>query len=449
MAGTSFRGASRCLDGLAELDVSAKQVERVVRRIGSERTQQRDQEVEAFLRRPLTEKAQAPPGVTPPALAVVMADGGRLQILNRSRESDDATAAGPSPDDEPSADESAAPQRSADDEASALADVPATAADQPPVLPSVAAADDLPSGAAASKSRHWKEDRVGLLLSMSSPAGQADLCPDIPQHFIDPRRIEKLTRELKAKTRASATPAAESATAPAELTAADEPTWEPPQVKARKVVASRRPWKEFGPILAAAAWSLGFFAAARQAFVGDGSAHHWGVWRRHFATFVPILDLIHAIAYVYAAAMAGRSHAAGWPVYVRWMQWVWQGEVQQVIEEVKQRQPEVGVPTKEAKEGSPAVVLKEALTFLVNHQGQMKYPAYRRQGLPITSSHVESEIKRINQRVKGTEKFWSEDGAEWILQLRADYLSDDKPMQAFWEQRQAEETGQRRYRKRQ
>jgi hypothetical protein len=284
---------------------------------------------------------------------------------------------------------------------------------------------------------------------MSSPAGQADPCPGLPQHFLDPARVEKLARELKAKARARATPAAEPAPAQAEPGAADEPTWEPPTVKARKVVASRRPWQGFGPILAAAAWSLGFFAGARQAFVGDGSAHHWGVWRRHFATFVPILDLIHAISYGYAAAMAGRSRAEGWPVYGRWMRWVWQGEVRQVIEGVKQRQQEVGVPSPEDPEGSPAAVLQEALTFLVNHQGQMKYPEYRRQGLPITSSHVESEIKRINQRVKGTEKFWSEDGAEWILQLRADYLSDDRPIDAFWEKRQAEETGQRRYRMRQ
>lgn len=36
---------------------------------------------------------------------------------------------------------------------------------------------------------------------------------------------------------------------------------------------------------------------------------------------------------------------------------------------------------------------------------------------------VESAIKRINRRVKGSEKFWSEPGAEAILQLRADYLT--------------------------
>jgi hypothetical protein len=47
--------------------------------------------------------------------------------------------------------------------------------------------------------------------------------------------------------------------------------------------------------------------------------------------------------------------------------------------------------------------------------------------------------------VKGTEKFWPEGGAEAILQLRADLLSDDQPLDAFWERRQAQAAGQRRY----
>ena len=42
------------------------------------------------------------------------------------------------------------------------------------------------------------------------------------------------------------------------------------------------------------------------------------------------------------------------------------------------------------------------------------------------TSAVESVIKLINQRVKGSEKFWSEPGAEAILQLRADYLSETR-----------------------
>lgn len=54
-------------------------------------------------------------------------------------------------------------------------------------------------------------------------------------------------------------------------------------------------------------------------------------------------------------------------------------------------------------------------------------------------------MKQINQRVKGTEKFWTEAGAEALLQLRADILSEDRPLDDFWKRRQDSETGQCRY----
>ena len=75
----------------------------------------------------------------------------------------------------------------------------------------------------------------------------------------------------------------------------------------------------------------------------------------------------------------------------------------------------------------------------------MRYAEYRRDGLPITSCHVESTIKRVNRRVKGTEKFWSPVGAEAILQLRADLLSDTDPLDAFWVRRATQATGFRRH----
>ena len=95
----------------------------------------------------------------------------------------------------------------------------------------------------------------------------------------------------------------------------------------------------------------------------------------------------------------------------------------------------------------PRRLVAEALTYLQNHRGKMRYDEYRRQGLPITSSHMESLMKQINQRVKGTEKFWCGNGAEAILQLRADHLSDAQPLDAFWERRQSGQTGQRRHRR--
>ena len=46
--------------------------------------------------------------------------------------------------------------------------------------------------------------------------------------------------------------------------------------------------------------------------MGDGSANNWKLQRRFFGSFVPILDFIHALSYVFAAALAGRRFAAGW-----------------------------------------------------------------------------------------------------------------------------------------
>ncbi|MFA6445582.1 MAG: hypothetical protein WCV99_24870 [Sterolibacterium sp.] len=66
------------------------------------------------------------------------------------------------------------------------------------------------------------------------------------------------------------------------------------------------------------AYQRGFPGAARKAFVADGSDANWGVWRRHFSDYVPILDFIHAPTYVYAAAMAGHALKEGWRAYRAW-----------------------------------------------------------------------------------------------------------------------------------
>ena len=86
--------------------------------------------------------------------------------------------------------------------------------------------------------------------------------------------------------------------------------------------------------------------------------------------------------------------------------------------------------------------------YLENNKERMKYDEYRKKGLPIVSSLVESMVKQISRRVKGTEKFWTDEGAEAILQLRADYLSDGDVMAQFWQRLQARATGQRSYRPR-
>ncbi len=408
----SFAEGSELLGRLAELSVSAKQVERLTRRIGAERVAERGAEVAAYQALPLVEKFAAPAGVTPPEVAVIMADGGRLQILDRSQ---------PPP-----------PESS----------LPAAEAGAGAVLAAGEAWDEekVPHG-------HWREDKVGLLLTMHSQVSATDPCPAIPPSFVDATRIPELVRELSRQAKQ----AEGAATAAAEAERAgepprEEPVYQPPQVGRRQVLASRLRWPAFAPVLAAAAWLWGFQGAARKAFVGDGSANHWRLQRRFFGSFVPILDFIHALSCVYAAATAGRPRAEGWACYRRWIAWTWQGQVRRVIAAVAERQAELGLPEKDEAETSPRQVVARALTYLQNQHDKMRYDEYRRQGLPITSSLMESVVKQVNRRVKGTEKFWSEDGAEALLQLRADQLSDDQPLDAFWQRRQEAATGQRRYR---
>lgn len=392
----SFEQGKQSLKELAEVDVSTKQVERLTRQIGGERVSERDAAVAAFEALPLADKHQTPAEVTSPEVAVVMVDGGRLQIRERDRDT--------------------------------------------------AAADDEPVPPGRERGKYWREDKAALLLTVASETSAQDPCPQIPETFVDPTRIVKLAREIHtvpAGLDGVAEPAAQETTAD-EMEKAD---YEAPTITRRQVVASRRRWPDFALLVAQAARTAGLLGSARRAFVADGSDNNWAIQRRFFGSWTAIIDFIHVLSYVFAAATAGRKFAEGWPVYVRWITWLWQGQPEQILAELAHRQGELGAPQADDAETHPRRLVAEALTYLQNHKDKMRYDAYRRQGLPITSSHMESLMKQINQRVKGTEKFWCEAGAEPILQLRADLLSDDRPLDAFWERRQARETGQRRCRR--
>jgi hypothetical protein len=195
-----------------------------------------------------------------------------------------------------------------------------------------------------------------------------------------------------------------------------------PEVVHRGVVATAQEVAVFGPQLATAAYERGFHAAPRKAFVADGSETNWGVWRKHFSHYTPIVDFVHALMYVYAAAMAGETSAGAWQRYRQWAQWLWGGAVDTLLTALADRQQELGLPTPD-EQGTPRAQVAESLRYLTNQRGRMKYDQYRCAGLPITSTLVESTIKQINRRVKGTEKFWS-GGIEPMLTLIAKHLSE-------------------------
>jgi hypothetical protein len=372
---------------------------------------ERDAEVSTYQAKPLTERKGVPEGVQAPAVAVVGIDGGRLQIFERVPKGQEAKAV--TEPEEEIQDDVAVPEPEAQ----------------------------------AKKPMHWREDKVGLLMTMTSESQATDPCSEIPESFVNPHWIPELAKQMGKRSPSKEGDNLDKPPPPVPKENEKKREWESPEIVTKQLVATRRPWANFGPMVAAQAWSLGYFGATRRAFLGDGAENNWTLWRNHFSSFVPILDFIHALTYVFHSALAGRPFAEGWEVYQRWIRWVWAGDVEQVIAELATRQAELGTPAGDGKETSPAKIVSRALGYLQNHKDRMRYAEYRCQGLPIVSSYVESAVNQFNDRVKGTEKFWREAGAEEMLQLRADYLSDGEPMAHFWQRRQTEESGQSRYRK--
>lgn len=266
---------------------------------------------------------------------------------------------------------------------------------------------------------HWRETKNALFMRMTGVAFEADPHPDLPECFQDRRYMKKLLSGL----------ADEGDFEPEAVTGgskSDLRSWRPERLF-RTCLSSLCDSNSFGRMMEAEADSRGFFKVAKRAFVGDGLQYNWTIRQRHFPTFTPILDFPHAIEHIYetARALHGKGDCA-WELYVRWITECWQGRAASVLQEMQREQSQRGEPPKDCEDKDPRKVLAETITYLRNNLSRMDYPSYRREGLPLTSAHMESLVKEIGYRVKGTEKFWNDgQSAESILQIRAAALCDD------------------------
>jgi hypothetical protein len=281
-----------------------------------------------------------------------------------------------------------------------------------------------------------KEDKIAFLLSMRSEAHPEDPQPEPPPAFRDHPRVARLVRQIKAQSAPPAHAAAVAEPAAAEPLHASRRRRQPERL-VRTCVASMNRSDAFGPLVAAEAQTRAFFDAPRQAFVGDGQHYNWSIQRAYFPHFEPIADFLHLLCYLYPAAWAVQPEAAAhWQHYVTWMTACWQGRVTEVVAELAVWQERLGRPPPEAEALDPRQLVQEALTYLTNNAPRMDYPRYRRQGLPVTSSWVESLVGEFNARVKGWDKGWNRGaGVEAILQVRAAVLSEDNRLARYFAER--------------
>lgn len=369
----SFARAELALEKIGGVAVSANTVQRVVGAVGGELAARRDAEPNG-LAAALAQRPEAPP-----ELAVVECDGGRI----RTRE----------------------PGRGRGVHVSG---------------------------------EGWRETKNACLVRALRKTFADDPQPEPPACFSDPKHAAKI-----AETEAFSVAAPRAVEMPGEETLADSSgipmvekgrdDWRPKRL-VRTVVSSMKSARDFGRQMAKEAKQRRFFEATAKVFLGDGLPWNWTIWKEHFRDFTPVLDFIHPLSYLFLAAKTVHpsSDEDGWSQYLAWMRGCWQGEVGQVLEELRVWQDKLGEPSPDAPDCDPRKIIAGTVTYLENNRLRMNYPEYRKMGLPVTTAWMESLVKEVNYRVKGTEMFWNHpEGAEAILQVRAAALSDDDRLSKY------------------
>jgi hypothetical protein len=388
---SSYAEASEQLKVLGDISLGEKRVTRIVQRVGQERVAQREQQLKEFEELPLPQQRSAPPGVQQASwnnrVAAVFLDGGRAQLR----------------------DERWGQER-------------------------------LPG---EKKPRWWRESKLSVLATLSSSEQAQDPFPEPPECLLDPLWLVPRLNEIKA-AKGGESAAEQIDEALQENPATDSENeesrgrWSPPPL-VRSVVGTFEPYDYLGRLTKAEAYRRGFAAADRKAFVADGLNHNWRLQQEYFSDWVAIADLLHALSYVYQAAKASTADMEEcWRRCQSWITLTWKGKVSRVIEEIDELLACGGDPDDQEK-------LTESRRYLHNNRNRMRYDEYRRRGLPITTAIMESTVKRINRRIKGTEKFWGPT-AEPQLQLCTDSLSETRPFEEYWIERAESRTGRRKSR---
>jgi hypothetical protein len=176
----------------------------------------------------------------------------------------------------------------------------------------------------------WKETKVACCQTLASPERAVDPQPEPPRKFLEPTRVARLVAQMKSRTAAGR--AEKPVPAPARRRRRPKGR---PRPLVRTVLATTADSEAFGWQVAAEVHRRGLDRAGRKACVCDGSKALWALFALHLlaAGFIGILDFVHLLTYLYAAAgaTAGKGTAGAGALYERWLRWAWAGEVGRLL----------------------------------------------------------------------------------------------------------------------
>ena len=211
----------------------------------------------------------------------------------------------------------------------------------------------------------------------------------------------------------------------------------PPKPLVTTYVATMQSSEGFGKMVRVEAERRGLSRSKMTLAIGDGGNWIDPLIDRERLYDHRIIDYYHAAEHLYEAARAamGRESPAVTPFAEKLKEDLWNGRVDAVIAKLGAHSDRLGPPQTGDGPGHPRRVLANNVGYFTRHKHHMNYPEYRQKGWPIGSGMTEAGVKQFNKRVKGTEQFWSEDGVEAILALRALWLSQDDRWNRYWSTR--------------
>ena len=167
----------------------------------------------------------------------------------------------------------------------------------------------------------------------------------------------------------------------------------------------------------------GFDQAPRRVVLGDGAAWIWNLADDLFPGAIQIVDLFHAKQHL--ADVATAIYGAGTDLARQWVRLrhdeLDAGHLRALCEALRRHTP----THHEAR---------RCREYVTHHRARLRYPAFRAQGLCVSSGVVEAGCKdAIGTRLKRAGMHWTVAGADAIIALRCCRLSGR--FEDFWERR--------------
>lgn len=151
----------------------------------------------------------------------------------------------------------------------------------------------------------------------------------------------------------------------------------------------------------------------------DGQRSLWHRQRESFPDAICILDLFHAMEYLWEAAYCfqPKGSAAAEKFVHRYLRMLLEGKVSNVIAAMTRRLRGLA--------GKKRTILEKVIRYYTTNAGSMKYDEYLREGYPIGSGVVEGACRHlVKDRMERAGMRWTTRGATNVLKLRAIFLND-------------------------